>query len=381
MLTRVTLQRINNRSRKVNRLPLLAVGGATVVLSAFLYVLDVLPMVAILAILLTGFLFVLVIYSAQKAKMTISLSYKGNLSDDASARFSEVREALEELASSQKVWRLSEAAKLPRTKEVAPTPERETARVGLLDTPGIKADVPVWGIEATDEESIFFFLEGILLLYHGHYTPLAYNLFKVTISSGRFFEEGDLPEDANVVERTWHFSRPDGSPDPRYKKDNVQIPVVLYTLLEISTPSGVKANLMVSSRQAALRFATTFGAEDPRKTSREEEWTGRASNTASGQPTSRAREKDSGASYRTAEILQREANLSSARMTLGVAKGASMEQISAAYRKLARTHHPDKVANMEPKVRESSERRMKEINAAYALLKRQGGGPVSEETG
>ena len=41
------------------------------------------------------------------------------------------------------------------------------------------------------------------------------------------------------------------------------------------------------------------------------------------------------------------------------------------YRKLARTHHPDKVANLEPEVREYSEQRMKEINAAYAEFKRQ----------
>ena len=59
----------------------------------------------------------------------------------------------------------------------------------------------------------------------------------MAFSSGRFFEEEDLPDDATVVERTWRFSRPDGSPDPRYKKDNVEIPIVLYGLLEISTPS------------------------------------------------------------------------------------------------------------------------------------------------
>ena len=54
-----------------------------------------------------------------------------------------------------------------------------------------------------------------------------------------------------------------------------------------------------------------------------------------------------------------------------MSKGAGAEEISAAYRKLARTHHPDKVANLEPEVREYSEQRMKEINAAYAELKRQ----------
>jgi hypothetical protein len=46
----------------------------------------------------------------------------------------------------------------------------------------------------------------------------------------------------------------------------------------------------------------------------------------------------------------------------------------AAYRRLARAHHPDKVENEPPQVKEDSERRMKEINAAYSLLKRRGNG-------
>jgi DnaJ-class molecular chaperone len=67
-----------------------------------------------------------------------------------------------------------------------------------------------------------------------------------------------------------------------------------------------------------------------------------------------------------------EGRIASAYATLGLSKGASTEQISAAYRKLARTHHPDRVASLDPEVREESERRMKEINAAYSLLKRPG---------
>jgi DnaJ like chaperone protein len=61
-----------------------------------------------------------------------------------------------------------------------------------------------------------------------------------------------------------------------------------------------------------------------------------------------------------------------------VSKGAGAEEISAAYRKLARNHHPDKVANLEPEVREYSEQRMKEINAAYAEFKRQWNDPATE---
>jgi hypothetical protein len=263
MLTNRTLARINNRPRKVSRLPLLAVAGGTLVLgilAALLYIVEFLPSLAILVVLGGGALLVLVLYITQRAKTTVSLSYKGNLDDKTASRYSEMQEALAGLTSSDRVWHLPGSPKFPKAGEVAPSPDRELARVGRLSTPGIKADVPVWGIEAGDV-SIFFFPEGALIYRDDRYDPLPYNSLKVAFSSGRFFEEEDLPDDAEVVERTWRFSRPDGSPDPRYKKDNVEIPVVLYGLLEISTPSLPKVRLEVSDRLAAARFARTFGAE------------------------------------------------------------------------------------------------------------------------
>jgi DnaJ-domain-containing protein 1 len=57
---------------------------------------------------------------------------------------------------------------------------------------------------------------------------------------------------------------------------------------------------------------------------------------------------------------------------LGVPLGASRQEVNQAYRKLALMHHPDRVAGMGPEAREYSEERMKEINAAYAELRRRG---------
>src|SRR5215218_64931 len=377
MLTNRTLARINNRPRKVGRLPLLAIGGGTLILAALLYVYEILPMFATLAVIGGGALLVLLLYVTQRSKMTLSLSYKGNLDERTSTRFLEVREALEGLASSGRIWRLPDSARLPKVGEVGPSPEREPARAGLLPTPGIKADVAVWGIE-TGDESIFFFPEGALIYIDDRYDPLPYKSLKVAFSSGRFFEEEDLPDDATVVERTWRFSRADGSPDPRYKKDNVEIPVVLYGLLQISTPSGPKVRLEVSDRRAASRFASTFGAkvsmEEPKEKKAGYGEEHRRADKDSGRSTS----KEGGEERRSAEILERETRLATARRALGVSKKAEAEEISAAYRKLARTHHPDKVANLEPEVREYSEQRMKEINAAYAEFKRQWNDPASE---
>ena len=54
---------------------------------------------------------------------------------------------------------------------------------------------------------------------------------------------------------------------------------------------------------------------------------------------------------------------------LGLGVGASKAEVASAYRRLARTYHPDKVAHLAPEVREFAEERMKEINAAYSELK------------
>ncbi len=380
MLTNRTLVRINNRPREVNRLPLLAAGGGVLVLGALLYAFGILPLFAVLAVFSGGALLVLLLYTTQKAKMTIKLSYRGKLDDvddETAARFSEVQEALENLASSERIWCLPVSSKLPKAGKVAPTFEREPARVGLLPTPGIKADVPIWGI-GIGEGNLFFFPEGTLFYRNDRYEPVSYNALKMTFSSGHFFEEGDLPSDATVVETVWRYSRPDGSPDPRHRNDNFEIPVVLYNLLDMKGPSGLDLRLMVSNRRVASRFARAFGARDLREKRRKEDPPGVTSGKASERPSSNGH-KSQQEDYRSVEDLEKETRLARARKTLGVAKGASAEEIGAAYRELARTHHPDKVASLDPEVREYSEQRMKEINIAYAELKREWNKRASEE--
>jgi hypothetical protein len=114
-------------------------------------------------------------------------------------------------------------------------------------------------------------------------------------------------------------------------------------------------------RTAAGSGAVPFGNGD------------RRAENASGRSSSSSFEKESNSFKK----LERESSLATALKTLGVSKGAGAEEISAAYRKLAQTHHPDKVTKLKPEVREYSEQRMKEINAAYALLRHQGDGSAS----
>ncbi len=356
MLTAAKLRRINSRPRRANRLLLLAIGGGSVALAALLYAPLALPMLAPVA-LLAGVLGLVGVHRAHKADAITLVSYEGKLDEGAAARFSEVSEAVKALASSEKLWHLTgRAPRPPKAAEALPTPEREPARAGLLKTPGIRSDLPVWGLEA-GEQSIFFFPESALLYKDDHYEPLRYETLEVAISTAPFHEKEAVPSDTKFVD------------EPAGRSGR---PVVLYTLLEIGFPGGRGVRLQVSSREAAARFARAFGVEDrrsPRGWGQEQEHFRKQSERSK-------EETDSAGSTRHDDPLAREAGarVASAYAVLGVTRGASMGQITAAFRKLARAHHPDKVVNEPPQVREDSERRMKEINAAYSLLKRRGNG-------
>ena len=57
---------------------------------------------------------------------------------------------------------------------------------------------------------------------------------------------------------------------------------------------------------------------------------------------------------------------------LGVARGASADEIRRAYRELAAKYHPDKVEHLGEDFKRLAEQRFKEIQAAYQALSRPG---------
>jgi hypothetical protein len=355
MLTGSTLRRVNDRPKKARLWPAALTWAAFLFVAGLLVLLTPFPFLP-LGTLLLGTLTVFIAYRAEKAKTVTSLSYKGKLDEEVATRFAAVGEACRRLASSKNVCRLTDADnRVPRIGDVGAPPEREPASVGLLETPGIRADVPVWGIEAGGE-SIFFFPEGMLRYRDGRYEPLPYGSLAVRYSSARFFAEEPPPEDAEVVARIWRYARKDGTPDPRYAARNRQIPVVLWGVLEVSGPSGLDMRLMVSDRDAASRFAQAFAKAETGEEAHEERRRGAAPGRS---PGDEAR----------AALAEREARLGPARRVLGVPEGASLSEINATYRRMARTYHPDKVAHQATERREYAEERMKEINAAYSELK------------
>ena len=210
------------------------------------------------------------------------------------------------------------------------------------------------------------FMPDVLLLYRRkRYEAVPYEV--VSVGGGAVLcAERSPHEAAEVVGQTWVRTNLDGGPDRRYS-DNARVFVARYHAVSIeSKEAGFRLPLVLPDEDyaaAARRFfreAFAHGLRDgpPKNTgggstggSREG---GGRGDRDSRRPPPRAKERPAAAS---------------AREVLGVGPDASQSEILAAYRKMARMYHPDRVEGLGPEFEELAERRMKEINEAYAKLK------------
>lgn len=78
-----------------------------------------------------------------------------------------------------------------------------------------------------------------------------------------------------------------------------------------------------------------------------------------------------GGAARAKPMAPRRSPVEAAYASLGLTRAPTQEELRAAFREKAQQYHPDKVASMAPEFREVAERKMREINAAYELLKEQ----------
>ena len=62
----------------------------------------------------------------------------------------------------------------------------------------------------------------------------------------RFVESESVPNDAQIVGKTWKYVNKSGGPDKRFK-ENRELPVCLYGELALKSPSGLNTGILFSN--------------------------------------------------------------------------------------------------------------------------------------
>jgi|SRR5579871_704125 len=289
-----------------------------------------------------------VVNKHNQERRTSRLFYE--LDDAQQHKYGAVQGAFNYLAKSHRVWRIegqSATADWKRNAGASSLVRRKPITVGCSNPPLVQTNVVVPCI-TVGHVRLFFLPDVILFWERGSYGAIGYDDFTIEQGFTRFIEEEQVPADATVVDRTWRYVNRNGGPDRRFN-NNRELPVAQYGVLVLSSSRGLNIHLNTSSAQISAAFADYWrGLNRSTEAKQEQPRGGNASPDLSASPRTQA--------YRL----------------LGLGSEASAAEISAAYHRLAQMYHPDKVVGLAPEFQVLADKRMKEINAAYEMLKSAG---------
>lgn len=317
-----------------------------------LSILSVVSFVTATVVFIAGMIFAWKIHKGDELKRTTPLFYE--LEQDALNKFTAVQQACEVLSHSARIWRIqTEQPTGDRRRNAGASSllTRHPVSVSRQSPPFIATNVDVWSVKLNDF-TLFLMPDYIFVLQNGKYGAVAYDSLRIAFSPTRFIEDQAVPPDAQVVDYTWQYVNKNGSPDRRFS-NNRQIPIAQYGFIQFQSHTGMNIHLHASNLSAANYFADGLN---------------RISATSQGHQERRSAPKNE---ERSGQIkFGADESLKSAYEILGVSVGATAEQITKAYYQMARMYHPDRLTGLAPEFTEIAEERMKEINDAYARLKR-----------
>lgn len=88
-------------------------------------------------------------------------------------------------------------------------------------------------------QRLYFLPDRILVWDTNGVGAVGFDQLDVSSGEQRFIEDGGVPSDARVVDKTWKYVNKKGGPDRRFN-DNREIPIVLYEAILLASKTGLQ---------------------------------------------------------------------------------------------------------------------------------------------
>lgn len=202
----------------------------------------------------------LVLAAADRSRRRLPITY--DLDPVFALSYDALCDAFKSVGSCGGRWHVGAEGRVRETKyhAGAGTLVSRTATAVTFDgIPPLRANIPVPTLPVGRQHLVF--LPDTVLVYDGSKAgAVAYGDIRVETSEVRFIEDGAVPHDTAVVDRTWRYVNKNGGPDRRFT-NNRELPVVLYGEARLTSPTGLNEVIQTSRPDAveSLKDAlTTF---------------------------------------------------------------------------------------------------------------------------
>lgn len=183
----------------------------------------------------------------------VNLDY--SFDDDQAHEYNRKLNAWLTLNESQQMWQVIQQKSVTNTKFNAGV-SRNVNRINIriLKKPPyyISTNADVLQIKLRTE-LLLVLPDKIFIIRNSKVGAINYSDININASQIRFVENGTTPKDAQVVDHTWQYVNKNGTPDKRFK-NNRQLPVCLYGMVRLTSPSGLNVELQCSNVQKIQNF-------------------------------------------------------------------------------------------------------------------------------
>jgi hypothetical protein len=136
---------------------------------------------------------------------------------------------------------------------------RKSIRPTKTAPPLVRSNVELLSLPV-GRQTLYFLPDRLLVVERGGgIGAVSYESLSVNRAPSRFIEDGSVPVDAKVVDRTWKYVNKKGGPDKRFK-DNRELPIVLYEAMHFSSSSGLNELIQLSKLDAGADFQVAVEA-------------------------------------------------------------------------------------------------------------------------
>lgn len=233
---------MNDKRKKVRIWPFIAILGTVLAFVTFKN--SDTPNIS-LVIAVATVIFTIIASVKDSLRKTTVLFFE--LEAEIEALYQKLHDSFAQLSSSSSKWHVEAEGNVKDRKRNAGATsviKRTSISLGIGNPPYVKTNVSVPFIPV-GKQTLYFFPDKVLIFEPNGVGAVSYPNLKILIESTRFIEDGSVPRDAKIVDKTWKYVNKRGGPDKRFK-DNRELPIALYEDLNFTSDTGLNERIEIS---------------------------------------------------------------------------------------------------------------------------------------
>jgi Protein of unknown function (DUF4236) len=254
------LQEITFHHRKARIAPVVIVVAA---LAVGISMLASLPIWVDISLVLAGAVAHAIATRADYRRKVVHLDYA--LEPEAARAYVALLQGIEQLRALGGLWRISSGQVNADTKYHAGAGYSvKRSRISTkFEPPGyISTDAAVYMVN-TGPQRLYFLPDRILVYEGDQIGAVQYGSLTFKVATSTFVESETVPNDSEIIGRTWRYTNKSGGPDRRFAS-NPEIPLVRYAEITLQSAGGLNYLMQASNLQKANSFAQAvrqYGAQ------------------------------------------------------------------------------------------------------------------------